>query len=378
MDEARHVSQLVGEIYDAALDRSLWPSVLKSTCGFVQGACSAIVAQDPVSDEGQFYFSWGVDPHYEGLYVQKYVRLNAAALLSIYYGNVGDVLSNGMLMPHDEFLASRFYLEWARPQGYCDSVWAILDKSATAMAAVSVVRHERHGLVDDETRRRMGLLAPHFRRALAIGKVVDLHAFEAASLADALDGIASGVFLVDRHARVVHTNTRGHAMIAEALVVRVVDGKLRATDPSANRALGEVFEAANVGDSAVGVKGIAVPLATQDGEQWIAHVLPLTSGARRLAGTVYSATAAMFVRKAGLDMQAPRETIARLYGLTSAELRVLFAIVEFGGVPEIAPILGISEGTVKTHLKRLFEKTGARRQAELVKLVASFANPFNV
>ena len=56
-------------------------------------------------------------------------------------------------------------------------------------------------------------------------------------------------------------------------------------------------------------------------------------------------------------------------------MRVLFALVEGGGVPEVAASLGIAETTVKTHLARLFAKTGARRQAELVKLVAGFAVP---
>jgi DNA-binding CsgD family transcriptional regulator len=46
-----------------------------------------------------------------------------------------------------------------------------------------------------------------------------------------------------------------------------------------------------------------------------------------------------------------------------------------GGVPEIAPGLGISEATVKTHLKRLFAKTRTHRQVDLVKLVAKFADP---
>ena len=54
---------------------------------------------------------------------------------------------------------------------------------------------------------------------------------------------------------------------------------------------------------------------------------------------------------------------------------MLLAIVEVGGVPESAVALGIAESTVKTHLGRLFAKTGARRQADLVKIVAGFASP---
>jgi DNA-binding CsgD family transcriptional regulator len=54
---------------------------------------------------------------------------------------------------------------------------------------------------------------------------------------------------------------------------------------------------------------------------------------------------------------------------------VLLGIVEVGGAPEVAEALGIAETTVKFHLKHLFEKTGAGRQADLVKLVAGFVNP---
>jgi DNA-binding CsgD family transcriptional regulator len=44
-------------------------------------------------------------------------------------------------------------------------------------------------------------------------------------------------------------------------------------------------------------------------------------------------------------------------------------------VPETATALGISSSTVKTHLGRVYDKTGAARQADLVKLVAGFSSP---
>ena len=38
------------------------------------------------------------------------------------------------------------------------------------------------------------------------------------------------------------------------------------------------------------------------------------------------------------------------------ELRVLFAIVEVGGVTEVAQVLGIVPSTLRTHLGRVFER----------------------
>src|SRR5712664_2030909 len=152
-------------------------------------------------------------------------------------------------------------------------------------------------------------------------------------------------------------------------------GRIVASDAKIDQALRELFAAAGSGDAAIGVRGIALPLKAQDGSCYVAHVLPLTSGARRLAGITYSATSALFICKVATQIRSPPEIIARAYNLTPTELRVLMAIVEVGGVPEVAVALGVAESTVKTHLGRLFVKTGTGRQADLVKVVAGFATP---
>ena len=376
MDEAEQVSQLIGDVYDASLDPAEWPNVLEQTCHYVQGVASTLLSQDSVQRNAEFHFSWGDDPEYTRSYRDKYIKINPLLLPMVVSAKTGDVLANSDVLPIDEFLESRFYKEWAQPQGYLDALSATLDKSTTSYAAVAVARHQRDGLVDGEMRRRMRLLAPHFRRAVAIGKVIEAHKIEAATLADTLDGLAAGMFLVDAVGRIVHANARGHAILNDAKILKGFGGRLSATDLQADKALSDVFGAADAGgDVAVGARGIAVPLTARDGERWVAHVLPLTSGARRQAGVSYSAVAAVFVRQTTLDLPSPLETIADLYQLTPAELRVLMGIVEIGGVPDVAPVLGISETTVKTHLSRLFEKTGTKRQADLVKLVAAFVSP---
>jgi DNA-binding CsgD family transcriptional regulator len=374
MDEAEEVSQLIGDVYDAALDAAAWPQVLEKTCHYVQGVASVLLSQDSAHKNAEFHFSWGDDPEFTRSYQDTYVKLSPLLLPMVLSVQTGEVTANSDVLPIEQFVATRFYKEWAQPQGYLDSVWATLNKSMTGYAALAVARHERDGLVDEATRRRMRLVAPHFRRAVTIGKVIEAHKVEAATLADTLDGLAAGMYLVDAVGRIVHANTRGHAILADAKILRGFGGRLSATDLQADKALSDVFAAADAGDAALGARGIAVPLA-REGERWVAHVLPLTAGARRQAGIAYTAVAAVFVRKAALDLPSPLETLSDLYGLTPAELRVLMAIVEIGGVPEVAPVLGISETTVKTHLSRLFEKTGTKRQADLVKLVAAFMSP---
>jgi DNA-binding CsgD family transcriptional regulator len=208
-----------------------------------------------------------------------------------------------------------------------------------------------------------------------IGKVIEFKTAQAATFADALDGLSAGTLFVDSSGRITHANAAGRAMIVDGNVLRASLGRLLANDPDVNRALRDIYLAAATGDAAVGVKGVAVPLVARDGEHYVAHVLPLSSGARRGAGVSYAAAAALFVQKAALATRSPPQAIAKTYRLTPMELRVLLAIVEVGGAPEVARTLGIGESTVKTHLGRLYEKTGARRQADLVKLFAGYAGP---
>ena len=375
MDGTQQLSNIIGNIYDAALDPTLWPSALEHTCAFVEGVAAGLVVQDPILNTGQFYFSWGLDPYYERLYLEKYIKINTSVNAILCQSQANDVVSTEMLMPYDEFLASRFHVEWAMPQGYCDFVGVILDKSATSVANLSVIRHARQGKADEGARFRMGLLAPHFCRAVQIGKVIDLHKIEAATLADTLDGLTAAIILVDANGRIVHANVSGQALLEKGAILQGTDGRLATTNSKVNQSLHDVFAAAGGGDLEMGVKGIAVSLSKHDGERWLAHILPLTSGARRKAGSEYSAAAAVFVRKAGLDLPHPLETITNIYRLTPAEMRVLMAIVQIGGVSEIAPVLGISEATVKTHLAHLFAKTDTSRQADLVKLVAGHMSP---
>jgi DNA-binding CsgD family transcriptional regulator/PAS domain-containing protein len=375
MRKIEQVLSLVGDIYDAALDPALWIEVLGNARDFVGGSAAAVFSKDATTKSLNVYYHCGnVDPHFQQLYFDQYAKLDPSTSAHV-LAEIEQTICTADIMAVDEFADTRFYQEWARPQKLVDFGAAVLDRSTTGAALFGVFRQERHGLIDDEARRRMQQIVPHIRRAMAIGRVIELKTAEAAALADTLDGVSAGTFLVDANGRIVHANASGRALLDERSVLRSGNGKLAAIAAEADRELNQTLALAAGGDAAVGTKGVAVPLTARDGEHYVAHALPLTSGERRRAGAGYAAAAALFVRRATLDVSSPHETIARLYKLTPTELRVLLAVVEVGGVPEVAETLGIGEATVKTHLHRLFAKTETTRQAELVKLVAAFSSP---
>jgi DNA-binding CsgD family transcriptional regulator len=373
MNDSKQLPALIGEIYDAVIDPAQRNDVLDKIASFAGGHSGGLLSKHFLSKSEVLYCYVGADPNSLQVYSESYPKLDPTADSPSF--RVEQVVSATDLVPYEEFRRGRFYREWARPHGWVDVASAVIEKSAISCTFLSVVRHEANGLVDDEMRRRMALLIPHVRRALLIGQTIHRKQTEAVCFSDVLDGLSSGMILVDANGRIVHTNNAGNAILDAADFLRAVCGRLVASDLAINAALREILVAANVGDAALGVKGIALPLTAHDGERYVAHVLPLTSGARRAAGLAYNAVAALFIRKAALEPFSPPEVIGEMYKLTPTELRVLLAIVDIGGVPEVAAALGVAVTTVKTHLSRLFEKTGVARQADLVKLVAGFSTP---
>jgi DNA-binding CsgD family transcriptional regulator len=198
---------------------------------------------------------------------------------------------------------------------------------------------------------------------------------EAATFADTLDGLDIGLYLLDADGRLIHANTAGQAILDARDILHDAYGQLTACDPIVNQALRHAFAATGPANSSLNARGIAVPMIGIDGQRYVAHVLPLTSGTRRRAGAAYGAATALFVRKVALTLPLRCEVIGKAFKPTPTELRVLLAIVELGGVPEVAAALGVATTTIRTHVNRLFEKTGAARQADFVKLVAGYATP---
>jgi len=364
------LTQLIGRIYDATLDASLWPDVLQCTARFVGGSAAVMMSKNPIAKSVSLFCEAGTDPYYRQLYSSRYVELDPITT-GHYLAELEQPLAVADLIPYQEFLGTQFYKEWVRPQGLVDFVSAALDKTASSVALVSVFRHERDGVADEATRRCMRLIVPHLRRAMLIGRTIDANRAESRMLKDVFDLFGSGAFLLDACGRLVHANAAGHELLNAATPLRAVDGRLVAVDGEANRALRDTVAAA----AQSATTDVALTLRANDGGRYVAHILPLVGEQQRVACGHRAAVAAMFVRKATLEASLCPDVIARTYRLTPAELRVLLAMIDAGGVREVSEALGVAETTIKTHLSRLFAKTGASRQADLIKLAAGLTAP---
>ena len=106
------------------------------------------------------------------------------------------------------------------------------------------------------------------------------------------------------------------------------------------------------------------------------HMLPLNLARRKSIDAERDAAFVLFVKRNDPGDTVAISSFARTFGLTPKETHVLQTIVEVGGVPAAADVLGISPATVRTHVTGIFDKSGVRRQADLIRLLMDMKSPF--
>lgn len=187
--------------------------------------------------------------------------------------------------------------------------------------------------------------------------------------AEILDELGAAILVLDARGHLLNANAGGRDLLKTGTIVRTLAGRVSLLDQRAERKLyAALANLARPGD-----ENVVVTAETERGELFICRLLRLPGANQddRAEGP----TVALFVRKAILDMTSSNGTLAEHFKLTPAELRVLMVVLEGCGAQEVARKLHVSVTTVKTHLRRLFAKTDTRRQADLVRLAAAFANP---
>ena len=80
-------------------------------------------------------------------------------------------------------------------------------------------------------------------------------------------------------------------------------------------------------------------------------------------------TAILFITETEQAAVVRSERLGQDFGLTRAEALFAAEISKGDGLQAAASRLGVSLTTVRTHLAHVFDKTGTRRQAELVRLI---------
>lgn len=368
---AQQLSDVIGAIYDCALDPQQWPATCRSIADLSESTAGGICVHDLRHVQNDQLFVFGYQPQFLEMLGSQYAQSPMAVADVV--SNIGDVsaLSTESL----QFLDSRFFREVLEPFGLMDIIWFPALRTGGRMASLHASRSLRAPNYQQHDLRLFELLSPHVCRALAISDALDIRALKSELLEKTLDALAAGVFLTARDGHVVHMNRAAERQVEAGSSIRLVNHRLSPVDPAAGVALAKAIEKASRDDADMDTREHSVAIPNGIGGGYVATLLPVQSGQRRGVLAPFAASVAVFMQDPVQVPLMPGEAFARLHGLTGGELRVLLALSQGLGGMEAADMLGISETTVRTHLQRIFSKTDTSRQADLLRLLHSSTPP---
>jgi DNA-binding CsgD family transcriptional regulator/PAS domain-containing protein len=373
IDQASY-TEVVGDIYDCVLEPSRWSGTLARIASLTQSASSSVIIHDAFDSKGGSIFEYGADQKYLRLYYERFATADLRSPAEQVRG-VGELATLEMLCRGEPPLAADFFNDFIKPQGFGDLIAIELLRSGRRMGWLSTARSGIQLRYREQERQLMKLLSPHLCQALALSDAIDLVTLTSDGLQQTVDALSAGVFLTDREGRIVYMNKSAERQINTGNALLIVNRRLTSTDQKTNVALGRALAAKACTDAAASPSGSALALPDNSGAGYLASVLPLDGGARRELMTPFRASAGVFVQDPTATPRTNGEAFAQLYGLTGAELRVLITLAPGVTAKEAAKALGVREPTIKTHLQRIYEKTGMSRQSELVRLLLSHAPP---
>jgi DNA-binding CsgD family transcriptional regulator/PAS domain-containing protein len=368
------LSNLIGSIYDCALDPSLWERTLVELKDSVHGRQAAMRLSDVRSRGFLIYKAVGIDPHWEKEHT-KHVSEVHTYLADIHESSPSfdEPYVVSRRVPRAYRDSSRYGQEYLRPQGLVDNMFWFLVKTPTRFGRISVARHKEQGIYTDTEFDVGVLLLPHLRRAMTISNVLDAQKIEKARMIEALNALRCAVILCDERGAILHVNRSAEDMLRDGSLVCCVGKALSAKATPAGTELRAALRLAAGNESGIGKSGLAIRLSEPDRPAVFAHVLPLTGSDMR-TGLQPAAVAAVFIAGTPNDADAA-SAMAAAFDLTAAETRVLASLLGGHTLGETATALAIAVTTAKTHLENIFAKTGVSRQADLMRLGIGLVPP---
>jgi DNA-binding CsgD family transcriptional regulator/PAS domain-containing protein len=363
------VVDLVGAVYEAALDAELWPEILNRIGDAVGGPDVIFGVYDPSTGLSNL-LAPRIDP----------VRVNSLLdwaprnpLLPLGGGHApGKIFTVGDFIAIEEFAATDFYNEWWLPAGYdTGPLTTNLLVDNGAMGIFTICGSLSRPAFGSDQKHLFASLAQHLVRAIALQRRLYHLTFASESAFAGFDDLHQGFLLVDAQARPVFVNRVGRALLDARDGLRLEAGVLSATNGDDGRGLRALIAScAFEGNIAPGGEA---RLRRQSGRPPL-HALvtpiPQQTAIATKPWTISQRPAAIvLVSDPETEIQSRLKALRERFGLTPAEASFALEIVKGDGRRATADRLGIAVGTARSHLSKIFDKTGVTRQAELVRLL---------
>jgi DNA-binding CsgD family transcriptional regulator len=363
------LSELIGLLYEASAQSHLWPKFCTHLMTHLQ------------SDEGNIFLheiETGL-PRVEFVttpsefllrYFEHYHTVNPYYQRGIPYMRDGFIGLSHEMCPPEEFEETEFHQDYFRQLGLFHSCVMIVHGGNGLLVCISFARSKKAGIYNDDEERLMRFLMPHAHRAFKITDLIAELDGRYKFLVEALDKLPQSVMVVSRDGGLIAINTSAKRITDRCDGLSIdKQGKLQAATSDESCRLRRLIGFAcqpcldvqlNYGD----VLQLSRPSGLRPLSLLVAPLSHDNSGLNPK-----QPSALIFITDPESGMETSEQIVQRLYQLTPAEARLTVLLTQGMSVAESSAELQVTTNTIRTHLKHIFQKTGARRQSELVKLL---------
>jgi len=272
------------------------------------------------------------------------------------------VMRDQDILSGEDIEGSDYYRGFARPAGVGYFACALLAGESADFVALSLQRDQRRGFVSDADKSRLEALLPALQRSVWLARTVRERTIEA--LFDFRGEAGAVMFLLEADGRVM----RGEAAapVLPRLGLRIVHGRLKGSDAGTELALAKALGSAG--------RGMASEMVTTGAAgRPLARVSfsPVAGSAHDVLGRGDIVVRVAAIEQGARDSELATR-LARLYGLTPAEQRVLLPLICGAETDEIARVSGYTRESVRTWIKSILLKSGHSSRAALVAFARRF------
>jgi len=368
----RALSNLLGGLYDAAADPTLWNPFLEQLALKTRSTSAALLVHDFEHARYSLSSSWQVRPESQRLYQEHYHALDIWAQRGLPLP-AGWICSSQSLCPLSEMKSTEIYNDFMVAAGIEHGMFGMLENTKSRLASISLYRDRLRPEFTTSDLDILQLLSPHIQRAFKLHFHFSELKSRSESFEDALEILPTGVVFFDCRAGIVIMNRNAKTMAAEKDGLVMARNGLQAERQAESDLLTKVIrEACTLSRSEETPAGGTVLVSRRARPPLQVLISPIRnspiSAPRSLAAVAFIADP--------LRPQRPtHEALRGLYGLTPAECRVALLLGDGHAPRQIANMIGVTENTVRSQIKSIFSKTGVKRQGELIRLLISNSSP---